>query len=657
MRPEPRDGVDISPRAEAGDQFFVEQAERKRAFETKPMPRPSMDKSFPNVKPKQRPEGQSEFITRGYEVDGREIQVGIIKFKGGEEIALDKVLQNIDTKGTADETPVLTERTILQVLDFIKEKNPTKEEFETYWYNKRLNKGGAMMNKQMEMAFMKQGGIKDDGMTKDPVSGNNIPPGSMATEVRDDIPAMLSEGEYVVPADVLRYYGVNFFENLRGQAKNGLQTMEQNGRIGGTPLSDQDVARNMQQPMMSPQPPQASNTAQPQQQMMANQGMMVQGFDNGTAQVLPNITSQYASSFSPATARYSSPMFQGTSSQLANIATAQQNNPNAPESITYMRTHYNKDGDTAQIQYTGTTPENAVVAPGQDQLLKDYPLTKAEYLAYKKGQGGGGGGGGGGGDTTPKGSDTTWMTEDGINWSDPVKVQAWATKTLTVDPLAQKVGEMGGMLAGGFIGVGIGDSIAKVRSAALVQRDLGNNEFADELEKQANEALAKAPLVVQMLEKLGAMTGKNYRKNFTITELDGKKVVLTENDPKVIKETERVFQNYASQVGEGIAAPSGGGTSDKDGYGGYTNQFTSYSGSDTPIVTQESIDDTSNILATTADLEDTVSNLDDVTDKIEDFTSGVNTSGQTGFDKGGLMAAPKKKKKRQPKKGGLAGKK
>ena len=58
------------------------------------------------------------------------------------------------------------------------------------------------------MAFMKQGGIKDDGMRKI-ISGNPIPPGSMAKEVRDDIPAMLSEGEYVVPADVLRYYGVN----------------------------------------------------------------------------------------------------------------------------------------------------------------------------------------------------------------------------------------------------------------------------------------------------------------------------------------------------------------------------------------------------------------------------------------------------------------
>jgi hypothetical protein len=107
------------------------------------------------------------------------------------------------------------------------------------------NQGGQVMNNQMEMAFMEQGGIKDDGMKKDPVSGNPIPPGSMAKEVRDDIPAMLSEGEYVVPADVLRFYGVNFFEDLRGKAKQGLNTMEQNGRIGGEPLSPQQVQQNM----------------------------------------------------------------------------------------------------------------------------------------------------------------------------------------------------------------------------------------------------------------------------------------------------------------------------------------------------------------------------------------------------------------------------
>ena len=99
-----------------------------------------------------------------------------------------------------------------------------------------LAEGGAVMNEQMQMAFMNEGGLKDDGMNKDPVSGNEVPSGSMAKEVRDDIPAQLSEGEYVVPADVVRYYGVKFFEDLRERAKIGLQEMEMNGRIGGEPV-------------------------------------------------------------------------------------------------------------------------------------------------------------------------------------------------------------------------------------------------------------------------------------------------------------------------------------------------------------------------------------------------------------------------------------
>ena len=102
----------------------------------------------------------------------------------------------------------------------------------------KFNKGGAVMNDQMEMAFMQEGGIMDDGMDVDPVSGNEVPPGSLAEEVRDDIPAQLSEGEYVVPADVVRYYGVKFFEDLRDQAKMGLADMEANGRIGGEPVPE-----------------------------------------------------------------------------------------------------------------------------------------------------------------------------------------------------------------------------------------------------------------------------------------------------------------------------------------------------------------------------------------------------------------------------------
>ena len=102
-----------------------------------------------------------------------------------------------------------------------------------------FNKGGDIMEQQMEMAFMNEGGVlKDDGMRKDPVSGNDVPSGSMAKEVRDDIPAQLSEGEYVVPADVVRFHGVQKFEELRNQAKKGFGSMEADGRIGGQPVDD-----------------------------------------------------------------------------------------------------------------------------------------------------------------------------------------------------------------------------------------------------------------------------------------------------------------------------------------------------------------------------------------------------------------------------------
>ena len=119
---------------------------------------------------------------------------------------------------------------------------------------RQFAEGGVAMNEQMEMAFMQQGGLKDDGMRQDPVSGNQVPSGSMASEVRDDIPAQLSEGEYVVPADVVRFFGVKFFEDLRSEAKMGLQSMEANGRIGGEPvpmetgeLSNEEFARLLQQ--------------------------------------------------------------------------------------------------------------------------------------------------------------------------------------------------------------------------------------------------------------------------------------------------------------------------------------------------------------------------------------------------------------------------
>jgi len=129
--------------------------------------------------------------------------------------------------------------------------------------------GGTVdMNRQMEMAFMREGGLKDDGMKVDPVSGNEIPPGSMAKEVRDDIPAQLSEGEYVVPADVVQFYGVKHFEDLRNKAKGGLKQMENDGRIGGEPVyanTGTMVQGGFSGPSVAPAQPGVAQTPMPLQ--------------------------------------------------------------------------------------------------------------------------------------------------------------------------------------------------------------------------------------------------------------------------------------------------------------------------------------------------------------------------------------------------------
>ena len=96
-----------------------------------------------------------------------------------------------------------------------------------------FNKGGTpMIQKQMEM--FEDGGLKDQGGTVDPMSGNDVPVGSTQKEVRDDIPAQLSEGEFVFPADVVRFIGLEKLMGLRQQAKMGLKKMEDMGQMGNS---------------------------------------------------------------------------------------------------------------------------------------------------------------------------------------------------------------------------------------------------------------------------------------------------------------------------------------------------------------------------------------------------------------------------------------
>jgi len=100
--------------------------------------------------------------------------------------------------------------------------------------------GGTVEDEQMNR-LMEEGGMADAGVAQEPVTGNEVPPGALPSEVRDDVPVQLSEGEYVVPADVLRFFGVRFFEDLRNQAKQGMAEMQSNGRIGGASVDSNGV--------------------------------------------------------------------------------------------------------------------------------------------------------------------------------------------------------------------------------------------------------------------------------------------------------------------------------------------------------------------------------------------------------------------------------
>tara|TARA_R110000787_G_scaffold214061_1_gene323388 strand:- start:321 stop:2747 length:2427 start_codon:yes stop_codon:yes gene_type:complete len=88
------------------------------------------------------------------------------------------------------------------------------------------------LEKQMEM--FEDGGLMDEGGSIDPISGNDVPLGSTQEEVRDDVPAQISEGEFVLPADVVRYHGLEKIMELRDEAKAGLQKMDDMGQMGNS---------------------------------------------------------------------------------------------------------------------------------------------------------------------------------------------------------------------------------------------------------------------------------------------------------------------------------------------------------------------------------------------------------------------------------------
>jgi len=87
---------------------------------------------------------------------------------------------------------------------------------------------------------MNCGGMMAPEEMMDPVSGNDVPLGSSPENVRDDIPAMLSQDEYVLPAHVVKWHGLKHIQDMQSEAEMGLMGMDMMGLIGGQKLDEEE---------------------------------------------------------------------------------------------------------------------------------------------------------------------------------------------------------------------------------------------------------------------------------------------------------------------------------------------------------------------------------------------------------------------------------
>jgi len=384
--------------------------------------------------------------------------------------------------------------------------------------NKRYAQGGVVdMNNQMEMLF-DEGGIADDGMRRDPVSGNEIPPGSLAEEVRDDIPAQLSEGEYVVPADVVRFFGVKYFEDLRMEAKMGLSNMEANGRIGGEPIgpSGMEVGPSgMEENPLTPeemavleQMGMAVGGFVPEQEPPQAVGNSVQGFAPG-GDVQPTTNYGDTAAGLPSWAAIPGASYMPQEWQEENLPSTTSYKPVQTITTADSTPTTTTTTDTATDIVTATTGKEACEKMGmmfdeatQQCILKQDSSTSDDPTVTP---------------TTGK-SQVFKFKEPDVDYFNMSDEDLAKVGLETSNKFEDKMGKIGAaaLLGGaGLAAFGLFDSarqgstIAEVRSAALVAAAKGNTALADTLNARAKELVGKSSLLVQGADYFGALSGMN----------------------------------------------------------------------------------------------------------------------------------------------------
>ena len=467
-----------------------------------------------------------------------------------------------------------------------------------------FNEGGAVVDKQaavgsqMEMAF----GNEVDQI--DPVSGNEVPPGSTPKEVRDDIPVMLSEGEYVIPADVTRYYGVKFFEDLRNQAKVDLAAMEQNGRIGGEPIPEDDELTDdemalLQEVMMSEQetmgmfqggmttPTQIPSVSPPTQPMemtlksnvklptYSQSSGMAKGGDTKQLDPFGNPISQAPSGSTGSMPSLLADTDDGSSSGAYGLTTSEDDDPTtgrpkytpssgSSDSSSGMKTvfYIHKDGRRLPVltlngrpisatppdfsEFLADTPENRAklnfgTSTEDTETTSDETAGTTEGEAYDYGVDDT--------QTSPSGSSNT-----GVSVSDPVGAAKDALEgTIGVSKgVGSVLGAINpglGVLAGGVGAISSLSAISTAQANKSMAEFLGMDEEAAEIEAAIDDFLSGQPQAVNNLDDRFATGDAKFNEALEQAfDIDSKDPIFTDQlNEQGIKNVEEYLAQNSSQ--------------------------------------------------------------------------------------------------------------
>ena len=342
-----------------------------------------------------------------------------------------------------------------------------------------MSEGGSVNNMDNQMKVFEEGGIADDGMNRDPISGNEVPSGSLASEVRDDIPAQLSEGEYVVPADVVRFFGVKFFEDLRMEAKMGLQQMEQDGRIGGEPIDTPAVSSN-------------TDDLSPEEQKLLQEIMAMEQPEEQSAGFAPG---GYAGTLDSSSTGSDYAIPKGFKSFADYVVSPTK----VEDQFKTLGGSYLETGSTGMADSVAPVEPvvNKVCPPGQIFSEKSQ-MCIISPGAYKDNSDDGGGIGGKANLPEPE----DWGVD--VDWTNSEGMLGYVSSVLTpMDPTLEKGLQIGGALTGGFLGFGVAalpladamNDLSNARATSLIARAMGDDKTADAIDAQIDVYAKKAPKI------------------------------------------------------------------------------------------------------------------------------------------------------------------